>query len=80
MGQKHRYTLSHAELSLCSAGERVGPQQGPPVLSWSPPVWLQATLCSQAAHHSLHTANRRVRGENPDCCLKGTSLRVTAVH
>lgn len=56
--QKHTYTHLGAEPSLCSAGERVGPQQGPPVLSWSPPVWPQATLCSKAAHHSLHTANR----------------------
>lgn len=47
------------EPSLCSTGERVELQQGPPVLSWSPPVWPQATLCSQAAHHSLHTANRQ---------------------
>lgn len=57
-GQKHTHTHSRTEPSLCSAGERVGPQQGPPVLSWSPPVWPRATLCSQAAHHSLHTANR----------------------
>jgi len=71
-GQKHRSTHSHAVLSLCSACESVRPQQGPPVLSWSPPIWPQATLCSQAAHHSLHTANRRVRGENPDFFLKGT--------
>ena len=57
-GRKHTYTHLRTQSSLCSAGERVGPQQGPPVLSWSPPVWPQATLCSQAAHHSLHTANR----------------------
>lgn len=46
-----------AEPLLCWwVSERV--QQGPLVLSWSPPVWPRATLCSQAAHHSLHTANR----------------------
>lgn len=44
-----------AEPSLCSTDEWVGPQQGPPVLSWSPPVLaasdsLQSSTTSQPPH------------------------------
>lgn len=57
--QAHRDRNLHihlaAEPSLCSADEWVGPQQGPPVLSWSPPVLaasgsLQSSTTSQPPH------------------------------